>query len=105
MALPIGRVGLAPGLRRLIRAGAHERLGWIRDNLQYAMDATDHDAALIHALAGVSAGTVRNFLRGTDSSLGNVLLIAEALGISLGDLERPPYEFRELLRQRLGSES
>ncbi|HET7727499.1 MAG TPA: hypothetical protein VFK54_09255 [Candidatus Limnocylindrales bacterium] len=104
MALPNSRVGLAPGLRRLIRAGARERLGWIRENLQYAMDATDQDAALIHALAGVSAGTVRNFLRGTDSSLGNVLLIAEALGISVGDLERPPGEFRQLLRERLGTD-
>lgn len=98
---PLGRAGLLPGMRRLVRASADERLGWMRDNLQALMTATDHDAVAIHALSGVSPGTVRNFLRGTDSSLGNVMLIALALGVTLGDLERPPEEFQVLLDHRL----
>lgn len=101
MALP-ARVGLVPSLRVLVRSSAREHAGWIRENLGFAMNATEHDPAMIHALAGVSPGTVRNFLRGTDSSLENVLLIALALGLSLGDLERPPDEFRDMLRIRLG---
>lgn len=86
----------------MIRASADEHTGWIRENLRALMIATDHDPAAIHALAGVSPGTVRNFLGGTDSALGNVVLIALALGVSLGDLERPPDEFRELMARRLG---
>lgn len=101
MAGPQGRAGLLPGVRRLIRASADERMGWMRDNLQALMRATDHDAVAIQALSGVSPGTVRNFLRGTDSAIGNVVLICLALGVSLGDLERPPDEFRELLAQRI----
>lgn len=101
MALRRARTGLLHTMRALNRASARERLGWIRDNLRFAMLAMDQDPALIHAIAGVSPGTVRNFLRGTDSSVGNVLLIAHAVGLSLGDLERPPDEFREVLRRRL----
>jgi hypothetical protein len=48
----------------------------------------------------LSAGTVRNFLRGTDSSLGNVLRMAMALGVTLGDIERPPAEFGRLIDGR-----
>lgn len=72
--------------------------------MRTAMDATDHDPAMIHAVSGVSSGTVRNFLNGTDSSLSNVLLIAQTLGFALGDLEQPPDEFAELLARRLGRE-
>ena len=96
------RVGLVPGVKRLIRADAAERLGWMRDNLGWLMLTTDHDAAAIYALTGVSAGTVRNFLRGTDSSLGNVLLMSLALGVSLSDLERPPSEFKRQLAEQSG---
>lgn len=97
---PLGRAGLLPGMRRLVRASADERMGWLRDNLQTLMTATDHDAVAVQALSGVSPGTVRNFLRGTDSSIGNVMLMALALGVSVGDLERPPEEFRALMAQR-----
>ena len=64
------------------------------------MRRTGHDAAAIQALTGLSAGTVRNFLKGTDSSVRNVLVIAQALGVSLADVERPPDEFRRLLEDR-----
>ena len=91
---------LLPNIRRLVQAAADERGGACRDNLRTLMNRTGHDAVTIQALTGLSAGTVRNFLRGTDSSLGNVLLIALALGVTLGDIERPLDEFRRLLDAR-----
>jgi hypothetical protein len=91
---------LLPNIRRLIQAAADERRESCRENLRTLMNRTGHDSVAIQALTGLSAGTVRNFLRGTDSSLGNVLLIALALGVSLGDIERPPAEFRRLLDDR-----
>jgi hypothetical protein len=94
------RVELLSGIRRLVRVAAEERAGWIRTNLRELMVRTDHDAAAVGAMSGVSTGTVRNFLRGTDSSLENVLRMSHALGITLGDLERPPKEFAELMRTR-----
>jgi PAS domain S-box-containing protein len=39
-------------------------------------------------------GTVRGFLNGRPSSIDNVLLIAESVGYTLGELDRPPEEFR-----------
>jgi len=101
MAARESRVALVPGVRRLIRASAEEHVSWIRANMRALMALTDHDPAAVHALCGVSPGTVRNFVGGTDSALGNVLLMALALGVSLGDLERPPDEFRELMARRL----
>ena len=100
MATQPGRVALLPGIRRIIDATAAERADWIRANLRELMRRTDHDATAVRALTGVSPGTVRNFLRGTDSSLGNVLRMGIALGVTVGDLERPPEEFAELLRSR-----
>lgn len=100
MTAPGSRANLIPGIRRLVRADATERLGWMRDNLRALMQVTDHDPEAIYVLAGVSPGTVRNFLGGTDSSLGNVLLMSLALGVTLGDLERPADEFRQFLADR-----
>ena len=91
---------MLPTMRRLILAAADERLDAIRDNLELLMARTGHDAVAIQALTGISAGTVRNFLKGTDSSVRNVLVIAQALGVSLADVERPPAEFRRLLADR-----
>lgn len=91
---------LLPNIRRLIQAGADERRQSCRENLRTLMTRTGHDSVTIQALTGLSAGTVRNFLRGTDSSLGNVLRIAMALGVTLGDIERPPAEFRRLMDGR-----
>ncbi len=91
---------LLPNIRRLTQAAADERGIACRENLRTLMTRTGHDAVAIQALTGLSAGTVRNFLRGTDLSLGNVLLMALALGVTLGDLERSPNEFRRLLEVR-----
>jgi hypothetical protein len=87
-------------VRQLIETAAVERLGRIRANTRTAMVETGQDAVTIAALTGVAAGTVKNFLERTDTSIRNVLLIAVGLGLSLGDLERPPDEFLDLLRQR-----
>ena len=91
---------LLASVRGLIRSSAGDRMMNIRENLHTIMRRTDHDAMAIQALTGLSAGTVRNFLQGTDSSIGNVLLIALALGVTLGDLERSPVEFGRLLDER-----
>ena len=91
---------MLPTMRRLIHAAAEERLDAMRDNLAFLMARTGHDAVAIQALTGISAGTVRNFLRGTDSSVRNVLVMAQALGVSLADVERPPSEFQRLLEDR-----
>ena len=100
MIVQPARIELLSGIRRLVRAAAAERTAWIRANLRELMVRTDHDAGAVGAMAGVSTGTVRNFLRGTDSSLENVLRMCHSLGVTLGDLERPPHEFAELLRAR-----
>jgi hypothetical protein len=89
-------------VRRLIDTAAAERLGWIRANARSAIAATGQDAVTISALTGVSVGTVRGFLDQTDTSIKNVLLIALALGLSLTDLERPPEDFAQLIRDRSG---
>ncbi|HVM30930.1 MAG TPA: hypothetical protein VM305_09225 [Candidatus Limnocylindrales bacterium] len=77
-------------MRNLMRSGAHARVEWIRDNVRRAMAREQLDAATLGALSGVSPGTVRGFLTGTDSSISHVIQIALALGLTLSDLERPP---------------
>jgi hypothetical protein len=86
--------------RELVDAGATERVGWIRANTRSLMAASGRDAIGISALSGVSPGTVRGFLGGTDSSLTNVLRIAITLGVALADLERPPAKFAERVAAR-----
>jgi hypothetical protein len=87
-------------VRRLIDTAAGERLGWIRANARSAMTATRQDAVTISALTGIAVGTVKGFLEQRDTSIKNVVLIAVALGLRVADLERPPEEFAELLRDR-----
>lgn len=91
---------LVSEVRRLIDAAAGERLGWIRANARTAMAASQQDAVTISALTGIAVGTVRGFLEQRDTSITNVLLIAVALGVGAGDLERPPEEFAQDLRRR-----
>jgi hypothetical protein len=91
---------LVAEVRRLIDTSAVERLGWIRSNARTAMALSGQDAVTISALTGVAVGTVKGFLEQTDTSIKNVLLIALALGLTLGDLEQPADEFAVLLRER-----
>jgi hypothetical protein len=81
-------------MRGLLRDGAHERVEWVRANLRRAMERAEVDAVTLSALSGVSAGTIRGFLAGTDSSITNVTQMALALGLTLAELEQPPDEPR-----------
>lgn len=83
-------------VRGLLRAGARQRADWLRTNLRVAMTAAELDIVTLSALSGVSVGTIRGFMAGTDSSVTNVLQLAMALGLSLGELERPPDDFGAL---------
>jgi hypothetical protein len=100
MDQPPGAGDLLDRMQVLVGAAADERAGWIRANLKDLMSATGRDPGGISALSGVSATTVRAFLAGTDSSLTNVLKMANTLGVSLVDLERPPDQFAAVLEQR-----
>jgi PAS domain S-box-containing protein len=53
------------------------------------------DAVAISALTGLAPGTVRGFLNGRPSSIDNVLLMAEAVGYTLAELDQPPEAFRK----------
>jgi hypothetical protein len=91
---------LVTDVRRLIDTASNERLRWIRANARTATADSRQDAVTISALTGIAVGTVKGFLEHRDTSIKNVVLIAVALGLSLGDLERPPHEFAELLQRR-----
>jgi len=91
---------LVVDVRRLIQVVAVERLGWIRGNARTASAVTRHDAVTLSALTGVAVGTVKGFLAERDTAITNVMLIAVALGLGLGDLERPAEELAVLLSQR-----
>ncbi len=91
---------LVTEVRRLIDTAANERLRWIRANARTAMADSRQDAVTISALTGIAVGTVKGFLEQRDTSIKNVVLIAVALGLSAGDLERPPADFAELLQRR-----
>lgn len=91
---------LVTEVRRLIDTAANERLSWIRANARTAMADSRQDAVTISALTGIAVGTVKGFLEHRDTSIKNVVLIAGALGLTLGDLERPPQDFAELLHRR-----
>lgn len=87
-------------VRSILEQASGERLLWIRTNISMAMEAQSHVVLDICAMTGLSAGTVKGFLRATDSSIKNVLLIAMSLGLNLADLERPPEEFRDWLESK-----
>jgi hypothetical protein len=91
-------------VRRLIETVAIGRLGWIRANARTASVVGRQDAVTLSALTGVAVGTVKGFLEQRDTSITNVMLIAVALGLGLGDLERPAEELAVLLAQRHVSE-
>ncbi len=90
----VTRGDLFQDVRRILQRGAEDHAQWLRDNIRYALAARDQDAVAVSALTGVAPGTVRGFLNGRPSSIRNVLLIAEAIGYTLVDLDRPPEEFQ-----------
>ena len=89
------RGGLVQDVRRLLRVGAEGHGRWLRENLRHALVSRREDAVAMAALTGLAPGTVRGFLNGRPSSIDNVLLMAEAAGYTLAELDRPPAEFRE----------
>ena len=88
------RGNLVEDVRRLLRSGAEDHARWIRDNVRQAITARRQDAVSISALTGLAPGTVRGFLNGRPSSIDNVLVIAQATGYTLAELDQPPDEFR-----------
>jgi PAS domain S-box-containing protein len=67
-----------------------------------ALQARRGDVVAVSALTGLAPGTVRGFLNGRPSSIDNVLLIAEAVGFSLGELDRAPEDFGQYVHARDG---
>jgi PAS domain S-box-containing protein len=88
---------LVQDVRRLLRGGAEDHGRWIRENVRHALSVRREDPGAISALTGLAPGTVRGFLNGRPSSIDNVLLIAEAVGLTLAKLDRPPEQFRQAL--------
>lgn len=89
------RGDLVEHVRRLLGAGAADHGAWLRENVRHALATRRENAVAISALTGLAPGTVRGFLNGRPSSIDNVLLIAEAIGYTLAELDRPPDEFRQ----------
>ena len=102
--LEVERGQFLRSLRDLLATDADSRVGWIRENLETLMRGSGHDAVAISALTGISVGTVRGFLKGTDSSVRHVLLMALALGVELDQLAQPPEEFGRFLARRPSTE-
>jgi PAS domain S-box-containing protein len=96
------RGDLVQDVRSLLQRGAADHGLWLRDNLRHALTTRKQDAVAISALTGVAPGTVRGFLNGRPSSIHNVLLMAEATGYTLAELDRPPEEFRQRADARHG---
>ena len=88
------RGDLVGDVRRLHQAGAEDHGRWLRENLRHALTVRREDAVAVSALTGLAPGTVRNFLNGRPSSINNVLLMAEAAGYTLAQLDQPPEKFR-----------
>jgi PAS domain S-box-containing protein len=97
----LARGDLVRDVRRLLQSGAQDHGRWLRDNIRHALGVRREDPVAVSALTGLSVGTVRGFLKGRPSSVDNVLLIAEAVGFTLGELDRPPEEFRKHVDARL----
>ena len=89
------RGDLVQHVRRLLGAGAADHGAWLRENVRHALAMRGDNAVAVSALTGLAPGTVRGFLNGRPSSIDNVLLIAEAIGCTLAELDRPPEEFRQ----------
>jgi PAS domain S-box-containing protein len=88
------RGDLVHDVRRLLQSGAEDHGRWLRENIRHALTIRRQDAVAISALTGLAPGTVRGFLNGRPSSIRNVLLMAEALGFTLSELDQQPEEFR-----------
>jgi PAS domain S-box-containing protein len=89
------RGDLVQDVRRLLQAGAKDHGGWIRENLREVLSARREDPVAVSALTGLAPGTVRGFLNGRPSSIDNALLMAEAVGYTLAELDQPPDQFRQ----------
>lgn len=99
----VARGDLVHDVRLLLQSGAEDHANRLRDNIRHALAARRQDAVAVSALTGVAPGTVRGFLNGRPSSIRNVLLIAEAIGYTLAELDQPPEEFRRRVLEE-GSE-
>jgi PAS domain S-box-containing protein len=86
---------LVQDVRRLVQRGAAVRGEWLRKNIRHALRARKDDPAAVSTLTGLAPGTVSGFLGGRSSSIDNVLLIAEAVGYPLAELDQPPDEFEQ----------
>jgi PAS domain S-box-containing protein len=91
----VTRGDLVLDVRRLLEKGADDHLAWIRTNIRNALAQRGRDAVAVAALTGLAPGTVRGFLNGRPSSIRNVLLIAEAIGHTLAELDQPPVLFAQ----------
>src|SRR5688500_5380566 len=91
---------LVQDVRRLVQHGAAVRGEWLRKNIQHALRARREDPAAVSTLTGLAPGTVSGFLGGRSSSIDNVLLIAEAVGYPLAELDQPPEEFQQHVAAR-----
>lgn len=94
------RGDLVQDVRRLFQAGAEDHGRWLRENFRHALTVRRQDAVAVAALTGLAPGTVRGFLNGRPSSIDNVLLMAEAVGYTLAELDRPPEQFRLQVQTR-----
>lgn len=102
LRLLLARGDLVQDVRRLHQAGAEDHGQWLRENLRHALTVRRGDAIAVSALTGIAPGTVRNFLSGRSSSIDNVLLMTEAVGYTLAELDRTPEEFRSYADARVG---
>lgn len=91
----LSRGDLVQHVRRLLKAEAADHGAWLRENVRQALATQRENSVAVAALTGLAPGTVRGFLNGRPSSIDNVLLIAEAIGYTLAELDRPPDEFRQ----------
>ncbi len=94
---------LVQDVRRLLQSGADDHGRWLRENLRLALASRREDPVAVSALTGLAPGTVRGFLNGRPSSINNVLLMAEAVGYTVAELDRPPTDFQRYLESRHGS--
>jgi PAS domain S-box-containing protein len=95
---------LVHDVRRLLQSGAEVHGEWIRENLRNVLVLHRQDAVAVSALTGLAPGTVRGFMNGRPSSINNVLLMAEAAGYTLAELDRSPEEFRRHMHARRDGE-
>jgi PAS domain S-box-containing protein len=91
---------LVQDVRRLLQSGAEDHGRWLRENLRLALANRREDPVAVSALTGLAPGTVRGFLNGRPSSINNVLLMAEAVGYTIAELDRPPNEFQMYVETR-----